>query len=383
MAVLVTEVASGLPTESNDERLGYSPYATPSATLQLKDGSRLYVPAHLLARSEGLSSLNGDGEYHLDIPHDVAHVVVHYLYTDEYQCLRPKGSSMNERLAAEFETSIHVYIAARDYKLPLLEELAKAEITKLGSGLGIPLLFNLVKKAYPTPSMNDMWLRNYLKNRLKVLFTDPKELLEWDPIPEEKPTTISDILLKDLLELLRENFASGPKTSTERLHEYQEDPFRGQPVPATDKEQLGLNESEEAQALVANGKVTPEPLKHEIDPENDERGAAKRDVGLTKGEVSIIRSDSDMVKSETNTSRSEDEITRNGVQTPVSKADSCEPEIVKVGQPTRGVDHVVKPTVENKDEKDFWGLSLKKKKKKKAAKPFVLESLQEGMTVKA
>ncbi|KAL7805629.1 hypothetical protein V8C26DRAFT_417559 [Trichoderma gracile] len=370
MAALATEHAPVLPMQLED-----SPYAVPSATLQLKDGSRFFVPAHLLAKSAKLSSLNKDGEFRFDIPHEVAHVIVHYLFTDDYQCLRAKGSSLNQSLVADFETSIRVYIAAREYKLPVLEELAKAEITKLGNEFRIPLVLHLVKKAYPNPIMDDTWLRQFLKSRLKSLFTNPNELLEWDILPEEKPMTIGDILLEDLIELLRESFNPGPKASNGVLHEPQEDTAQGNPVPAPKEEQLQPDEAEQDQVFVADAKVTIGPASLGGDAEEGKRNAAN-------GEVGIIRSHSDMVKSETNTSKSDDETTGNGVQTPVSKADSFEPEIVKVYQPSPGVDYVVKPTEEKKDEKDFWGLSLKKKKKKKAAKPFVPESLHEGVNVK-
>ncbi|PTB63597.1 hypothetical protein BBK36DRAFT_1126082 [Trichoderma citrinoviride] len=383
MAMLVTEPASVLSTGVDNTRLEYSPYAIPNVTLQLKDGSRLYVPAHLLAKSETFSSPGQDGVYQLDISHDVAHVLVHYLFTENYQCLKPKGSSLNEKLAAEFITSIHVYIAAREYKLPLLEELAKTDIIKLGNDFRTPLVFDLVQKAYPSPSVDDTWFRQYLKNRLSILFTDTKELLEWNPIPDEKPTTISEMLLKNLLELLRENVISGDKTSNGILPQPHQSTAEGESEPAPTRQPVQLDESEKAHALVADAKVSNGPVKHEVEADNDKRDAADLDVGLDKGETSIAKSDSEVVKSDTGTSKSEDEITKNGAQTPVSKADSCEPEIVRVELPGHGLDHVVKPTVENKDEKDFWGLSLKKKKKKKATKAFVPEPLQEGVTVKS
>ncbi|KAL6864651.1 hypothetical protein J3F83DRAFT_766676 [Trichoderma novae-zelandiae] len=382
MAMLVTEAASVLPNEVDNTRLEYSPYAIPSVTLQLKDGSRLYVPAHLLAKSEKLPALDQDGVYQLGIPHDVAHVLVHYLFTENYQCLRPEGSSLNEKLAAEFVTSIHVYIAAREYKLPLLEELAKAEIAKLGNGLRIPLVFDLVQKAYPNPNMDDTWLRQYLKSRLSIFFTDPEELLEWDPIAEQKPTTISDMLLKNLLELLRENIISGHKSSNGILHQSHQATAQGESELAPNREALQLNEPEKARDFVSDAKDTYGPVNNEVEAENDNKNVAKHNVGLDKGEPSTIKSDSDIIKSDTNTSKSDDEITRNGVQTSVPMGDSCEPGIVKVEHLSYGPDHVVKATEERKDEKDFWGLSLKKKKKKKTAKAFVPESLQEGLTVK-
>ncbi|EGR44147.1 uncharacterized protein TRIREDRAFT_112578 [Trichoderma reesei QM6a] len=377
MAALAIETASVLLSTGLED----SPYTIPSITLKLKDGSRFYVPAHLLAKSEIFSFLNRDGELQLDIPHEVAHVLVHYLFTDDYQCLRAKGSSMNQSLAPDFDTSIRVYSAAQEYKLPRLQELAKAEITRLGNEFRIPLVFDLVRKAYPNPNMDDTWLRQFLRGRLRILFTDPKELLEWDPIPEAKPMTISDMLLEDLIELLQENLSSGHKTSDGLFHDSHEYTTQGTPAPALNEEQP-QDTSEQAGGSVVDAKSTNGPARNEADAEDGEMDAAKHDVALAKGDVSIIRSHSDIVKSESNTSKSDDEVTRNGVQTPESKADSCEPEIVKVEQPSPGADHVAKPTEGKKDEKDFWGLTLKKKKKKKAPKPFVSESLPEGVTVK-
>lgn len=346
-----------------------SPYAIPSVTLQLKDASRLYHPAHLLEKSHTLSSLDKGGVYHLDISHDVAHIFVNYLFTDTYQCLRSKGSSPNEKLVAEFLTSIHVYIAARDYKLLLLEELAQAEITKLGNEFRIPLVFDLVQEAYPNPNMDDTWFCQYLKSRLSILFTEPKELLEWDPSAEQRVATISDILLKNMLELLRENVISSHILTNGALNNAQKDPPKVNSVPEPSPEPLKSDDSEKAHTLAFELNSDHEPARSDVETKKSDFNASKNDV--------------DIGKSDSSTNKSDDEITRNGVQTPVSKSESCEPEISKGDHLVNEFEHGVKAPGEKKDEKDFWGLSLKKKKKKKKAiKGLVPESLQEGVTVK-
>lgn len=373
--------------------------------LQLQDASRLYVPAHLLVKSPKLSSPDENGIYHLDMPHEVAHVVVHYLFTDTYQCLRPKGSSLNEKLIAEFLTSIRVYIVARDYKLPLLEELAQAEIIRLGSGFRIPLVFDLVQEAYPHPSLDDTWLRQYLKSRLSILLTDPKELLEWDPALEPKTTTISDILLKNILELLRDNIISSNKLTNGVPETSQAGIAQEDSVPVQNIEQLKLAEPETVEldtdkSSVRNGvevKTTSNntdesyisPVKNDIhagkngiDPDKNGIDTNKIDSTLDKNGVDLVNDDNDMGKSDNTTTKSDDELTRNGTHTPVSKSGSCEPESPKGDNVLNGLDQRVKTPEEKLEGKDFWGLSLKKKKKKKAAKGLIPEPLQEGVAVK-
>lgn len=361
-------------------------------------------------KSPKLSSPDENGVYHLDMPHEVAHVVVHYLFTDTYQCLRPKGSSLNEKLIAEFLTSIRVYIVARDYKLPLLEELAQAEITRLGSGFRIPLVFDLVQEAYPHPSLDDTWLRQYLKSRLSILFTDPKELLEWDPALEPKTTTISDILLKNILELLRDNIISSHKLTNDKLTNgtpetsqaglAQEDSVPVENIELLKSAEPATIELDTNKGSVRNGvevKTTSNnkdesftsPVindihtnKNGIDTDKNGIDANKIDTTLDKNGVDLVNDDNDMGKSDNTTTKSDDELTRNGTHTPVSKSGSCEPESPKGDNVLNGLDQKVKGTEERLEGKDFWGLSLKKKKKKKAAKGLIPEPLQEGVAVK-
>ncbi|PNP56870.1 hypothetical protein THARTR1_03105 [Trichoderma harzianum] len=339
------------------------------------------------------------------MPHEVAHVVVHYLFTDTYQCLRPKGSSLNEKLIAEFLTSIRVYVVARDYKLPLLEELAQAEITRLGSGFRIPLVFDLVQEAYPHPSLDDTWLRQYLKSRLSILFTDPKELLEWDPAIEPKTTTISDILLKNILELLRENLISShnltngvPETSQAGLTQGASVPVNKiEPLTSAELETVeldtergsvrngveaktGSNDADEIYTSTVRSGIHAD--KNDIDTDKNGIDTNKIDTTLDKNDVGLVTEDNDVGKSDNTTTKSDDEITRNGMHTPVSKSGACEPDSPKGDNVPNGLDQRAKAIEDKKDENDFWGLRLKKKKKKKAAKGLIPEPLQEGVAVK-
>ncbi|KAI1505997.1 hypothetical protein F5X99DRAFT_176979 [Biscogniauxia marginata] len=101
------------------------------------------------------------------------HVLVHYLFTSMYECLKPRGSSCYEKDAAEFATCVRVYAVARDYELPDLEGLARGEIEKLGNPLQVMEILDVLKHALPNLSVDDMWLRNYLKSLVRPFIDNP------------------------------------------------------------------------------------------------------------------------------------------------------------------------------------------------------------------
>ncbi|KAH6952353.1 hypothetical protein BKA56DRAFT_242692 [Ilyonectria sp. MPI-CAGE-AT-0026] len=45
---------------------------------------------------------------------DAGHVMVHFLHTGTYQCLRPKGQSPQDKRAAEFTTNVRVFFHGPD-----------------------------------------------------------------------------------------------------------------------------------------------------------------------------------------------------------------------------------------------------------------------------
>lgn len=133
----------------------------------------------------------------------MGHTLVHYLFTNTYQSLAPKGRSPHEKVAAEFATSIRVYAFARKYELFSLEELAKLEIERLGNALRFSMVLDLVRDAYPDPSADDIWFGNYLKSGLESLLRHPSELSDCvSPTAERKTLSVSDLLFKNLVELV-------------------------------------------------------------------------------------------------------------------------------------------------------------------------------------
>lgn len=112
-----------------------SPYAASIIELKLGDGTALKVPSFLLRKCPKLHTKIQTWTQIvslLEITQDIGHVLVHYLFTNTYQCLLPKGTA-HEKMCSEYRTAIRVYGWTRDYELSDLNELAKAEVIRLGS----------------------------------------------------------------------------------------------------------------------------------------------------------------------------------------------------------------------------------------------------------
>ncbi|KAG6031698.1 hypothetical protein E4U19_007947 [Claviceps sp. Clav32 group G5] len=193
-----------------DTRPETSPYASCCATLQFQNGSEYTVPSALLQKFPKLSFSLGESTF-ISCTEDVGHVLTHYLYTDTYQSLRPKGLSSHDNRIAEFTTSVRVYVLARQMGSVPLEELARAEIERLGDGLLFATVVSQMRIAYPEPTEDDTWFSSYLRTRLRTTLEKPALLLacvETDPISQTLP--LSDLLLRNLVELIRDQGVSAP-----------------------------------------------------------------------------------------------------------------------------------------------------------------------------
>lgn len=130
------------------------------------------------------------------------HVLVHHLFTDTYQCLKPKATYKRGKIAEEFSTALRVYALAQRYDLSYLEELARAEIEKLSSELHFSMVLGLVQSAYPNPRAQDPWFINFLKTTLTSILQHPSEPECGLPIHAEQTSiSVCDLLLRCLVEL--------------------------------------------------------------------------------------------------------------------------------------------------------------------------------------
>lgn len=169
------------------------------------------MPLDILKKSPKLYAAYEEAHPELStIPHEVAHVVVHFLHTGHYESLKPKlPGDARWRQIAELRTAVQTYAAARAYELPGLMRLAEGKIDRFSKGLPLPVLLEVARDAYPTLTEGDAWFLNYLRSRIRPHLKDPKALIGSSLLDQ-----ISDILsphrvlLRTVLELFCERSAS-------------------------------------------------------------------------------------------------------------------------------------------------------------------------------
>ncbi|KAH6866065.1 hypothetical protein B0T10DRAFT_43962 [Thelonectria olida] len=64
-------------------------------------------------------------------------------------------------------TSVRVFSMARVYRLPTLRHLATREIQRLGDGLGLPCIVDVLQDVHSNLCDEDEWLETYLASRTR------------------------------------------------------------------------------------------------------------------------------------------------------------------------------------------------------------------------
>ncbi|PYH43086.1 uncharacterized protein BP01DRAFT_375698 [Aspergillus saccharolyticus JOP 1030-1] len=91
-----------------------------------------------------------------DVDEDIGHTIIHYLYTGEYQTVKPPSTYELPSLTVEYTRSIFAYRAAR-YMQIFDKDISIMEIISLG------------RKAFPRIS-EEPWFSEYLKARITASF---------------------------------------------------------------------------------------------------------------------------------------------------------------------------------------------------------------------
>ncbi|KAI1769261.1 hypothetical protein GGR53DRAFT_475110 [Hypoxylon sp. FL1150] len=187
--------------EMMDMRPDVSPYAGKKIILKFEGGPKFEVPTILVKKYPLLYSyLKGVAFVVDDWSPEMVHVLVHYLFTGEYQHLRLHGCSPADKNEAEFGTSLAVYTITKILEMPFLEELAKNEIKRLGRGLSVLQLLEVAAKNVSDFVSDDTWIRDYIKSLVEPLVENPLR----DDHPDPKTVTIAGVLLKAMIELWHE-----------------------------------------------------------------------------------------------------------------------------------------------------------------------------------
>lgn len=125
------------------------------------------VPRALLPPSIEAKCADHDGDTFakLDLVHnDAAHTLAHYIHTGTYQTLRLADDiSAADRAAKEHERALHAYVAATEYDLPGLADLAKQEAEASGAAAPLGRALRSVENACEDLPAGDGWVREHLR----------------------------------------------------------------------------------------------------------------------------------------------------------------------------------------------------------------------------
>ncbi|EEU34833.1 uncharacterized protein NECHADRAFT_102248 [Fusarium vanettenii 77-13-4] len=191
-----------------DSRPEHSPYASQVCAVYFQGNGPLHIPHALLHQSAELTSRDvatgccssSFRELHLnDIGYDTGHVLIHFLATGRYQCLKPQGDNSTKRYTSEFTTALRVYAAAQTFELPSLRDLARREMIDLGDRLSLPSLINIMEES--NLSMGTLpGIAAYVESRI-LAFAENITCPTSEKILAEigTPNTLSMVLLKTIL----------------------------------------------------------------------------------------------------------------------------------------------------------------------------------------
>ncbi|KAF9776371.1 hypothetical protein IL306_005462 [Fusarium sp. DS 682] len=145
-----------------------------------------------------------------DLDIDTAHVVIHFFYSKQYECIKPKDVSYNVSKAYQLKVALQVIDAAEVMRLSTLKALATAELLPLAKELDLTTLIAFLEtlelKHWFHPE-----LREYIQSQLDEITANPfgKSASEV-PEPRVSPCYTA-ILLTRLIAQAKLNHASKSK----------------------------------------------------------------------------------------------------------------------------------------------------------------------------
>jgi hypothetical protein len=193
---------------NKDSRPEHSPYASQVCAVYFQGNGPLHIPHALLHQSVELASRNvaagcfssSSRDLHLnDIDYNTGHVLIHFMATGRYQCLKPQGETIMISYASEFTTALRVYAAAQSFQLTSLRDLARREIIALGDRLSLPSLVNIIEES--SLSFHTLpGIAAYVESRI-LAFAENITYPTSEKVLSEigTPNTLSMVLLKAIL----------------------------------------------------------------------------------------------------------------------------------------------------------------------------------------
>lgn len=113
-----------------------------------------------------------------DVDVETGHVIVHFLYTSQYQTLPDIEEGPSPSYSrADFKKAISAFIAAKNYKLTALQELARNEVHKCGENIAIAQAAHGIGKNTLSALQEDaVWLQDFIMRKAEQTFANNDEI---------------------------------------------------------------------------------------------------------------------------------------------------------------------------------------------------------------
>ncbi|KAJ4140573.1 hypothetical protein NW765_015848 [Fusarium oxysporum] len=145
-----------------------------------------------------------------DLGSDTAHVVIHFFYTKQYDCIKPTGVSSDSAKGYELKVSLQVIEAATKMELPALVSLAKSECARLCKELD---LLNLVailgKLSFDYTKFPE--IQHHIAYHLEKVLANPRSQSATDLLSRATTNSITDMLVRKLVMTARKEQTSEAK----------------------------------------------------------------------------------------------------------------------------------------------------------------------------
>ncbi|KAI9651807.1 MAG: hypothetical protein M1829_002437 [Trizodia sp. TS-e1964] len=119
-----------------------------------------------------------------DIHNNLAHTIVHFLVTGNYETLTPENPSYAtaQRNEEKYQRELRLYSVARNHGLAGLEELIKIKLETFALTNTLLPLLKPLEEIYLTSLNGDVWLTDYIKSGIRTILSGGNTLSMKDVI---------------------------------------------------------------------------------------------------------------------------------------------------------------------------------------------------------
>ncbi|KIW06417.1 uncharacterized protein PV09_02868 [Verruconis gallopava] len=169
---------SGETEHSPEGDLVTSPYTSRAISVKIGSSNASYtiLQAHVdqyPALKAHMNQKKADAPIELpDVDEEVAHTLIHFIYTQQYQSLGLGGIPENVRAKAEFKRSILAYFAARLCEISTLEVLTKEKMEHFSKRISIYDVQEIITSVATKLPKDDIWFPEHLYRWVKGILRE-------------------------------------------------------------------------------------------------------------------------------------------------------------------------------------------------------------------